>query len=92
LGESGPAAGLSFDMDQETCILALELGLDEQIGLAAVPAAHVGENLLVEKLDVIAVDVGGHAGKEQVDKIKKESPQDFFDQLIVVDGIHGVHA
>ena len=81
--------GLVFDVHQEKGGFPLELAFGHQIHLVPLALLRQVEDLFVEELDRLFIQVLGGLGQESIDKIAKELPQQFLEQLVMVDWIAG---
>lgn len=69
------ALGLVLKMNYERGRVPVQAGLDDQVGLAPVRVEEVGEGLLVEEDQALAVDLDGQLGGEQLQKFDEELGQ-----------------
>jgi len=86
-GEFGFGRRLRFDVNQKECLSTAEAHLGDQVGLVAVAGGDVGEDLLVQEFDPVAIEVLRHLRQEQLDELEEERGEKFFEESIVVD--HG---
>jgi hypothetical protein len=63
---------------------ALEPDSRDKIGGALSSDRQIGENLLVEKPDLARIEIGGHFGQKEFDKLYEEFFQQLFEELIVI--------
>ena len=84
-GEFGFGRRLRFDVNQKECLPTAEAHLGDQVGLVAVAGGDVGEDLLVQEFDPVAIEVLRHLRQEQLDELEEEGRQQFLKQSIVID-------
>ena len=72
--------------EEEDLAAAAEAKLGHQVHLVAFAGGDIGEDLLVEELDAVAIHVPGQVGQEKLRGLDEERGQQLLEQAIVIHG------